>query len=342
MNLKNLSVIIKIPNSLKQKLKNKKINQIYNKFEKSLGLNEKFLVAVSGGPDSLALAFLAKIYSIKKRLTVKFVIIDHKLRSQSTKEAKYVKKILKKYYIDCEILTWKGKRPSKNIQSLARQKRYELLFKKSDKYKINNILLGHHQDDKLENFFIRLLRGSGLNGLVSFDFKNKIRNKNLLRPLLDQKKEDLIYIAKYVFNFFVTDPSNYDDKYQRTRIRKLILELHKNGLNKKLFDKTIQNLKSSNETANFYVLENLKKNTFFSPKRNQLIISKIFFEQPYEIVFRAFSESIRLVGKKFYSVRGKKVDKIVKDIKKGGSFRATLGGCIIEKVNQSVIISKEH
>ena len=69
MNLKNLSAITKIPNSLKQKLKNKKINQIYNKFEKSISLNEKFLVAVSGGPDSLALAFLAKIYSIKKGLT---------------------------------------------------------------------------------------------------------------------------------------------------------------------------------------------------------------------------------------------------------------------------------
>ena len=70
MSLKNLSAIIKIPKLLKDKLKNKKINSIYKKFERSLKINENFVVAVSGGPDSLALAFLAKIYSIKKKLDV--------------------------------------------------------------------------------------------------------------------------------------------------------------------------------------------------------------------------------------------------------------------------------
>ena len=69
MSLKNLSV--KIPKLLKNKLNNKKISQIYNKFERSINIDENFIVAVSGGPDSLALAFLAKIYSIKNRLLFK-------------------------------------------------------------------------------------------------------------------------------------------------------------------------------------------------------------------------------------------------------------------------------
>ena len=68
MSLKNLSVKIKIPKVLKNKLNNKKISQIYKKFAKSISINENFIVAVSGGPDSLALAFLSKIYSIKKKL----------------------------------------------------------------------------------------------------------------------------------------------------------------------------------------------------------------------------------------------------------------------------------
>ena len=87
MSLKNSSVT-KIPKLLKDKLKNKKIIKIYKIFEKSLKINENFIVAVSGGPDSLALSFLAKIYSIKKKLKAKFFIIDHKLRNESTKEAK--------------------------------------------------------------------------------------------------------------------------------------------------------------------------------------------------------------------------------------------------------------
>ena len=89
MSLRNLSVKIKIPKLLENKLKNKKIKTIYLNFEKSLDINENFIVAVSGGPDSLALAFLAKIYSLKRKLIPKFFIIDHKLRNESSKEAKY-------------------------------------------------------------------------------------------------------------------------------------------------------------------------------------------------------------------------------------------------------------
>ena len=342
MSLKNLSAKIKIPKIFKDKLKNKRINLIYKRFEKSLNINENFGVAVSGGPDSLSLAFLAKIYSIKKKLTPKFFIVDHKLRSESTKEAKVVKQLLKRFLIVSEILTWKGRKPLKNIQSLARIKRYELIYKRCDKYKIKNILIGHHQDDLFENFFIRMLRGSGLKGLISLDKKNKIGNKNLLRPLLDEKKEDLAFISKNVFNFYVQDPTNNDEKYLRIKIRKLIVELQKSGLDKKKFIKTIKNLKYSNNVINFYVSENLKKNTFFSNKSNKLILNKFFFYQPYEVIFRALSESIKLIGRKYYSVRGKKLDKIIKDIENNHSFRATLGGCIIEKVNETVIILKEH
>ena len=342
MSLKNLSAKIKIPKIFKDKLKNKRINLIYKRFEKSLNINENFGVAVSGGPDSLSLAFLAKIYSIKKKLTPKFFIVDHKLRSESTKEAKVVKQLLKRFLIVSEILTWKGRKPLKNIQSLARIKRYELIYKRCDKYKIRNILIGHHQDDLFENFFIRMLRGSGLKGLISLDKKNKIGNKNLLRPLLDEKKEDLAFISKNVFNFYVQDPTNNDEKYLRIKIRKLIAELQKNGLDKKKFIKTIKNLKYSNNVINFYVSENLKKNTFFSNKSNKLILNKFFFYQPYEVIFRALSESIKLIGRKYYSVRGKKLDKIIKDIENNHSIRVTLGGCIIEKVNETVIIIKEH
>jgi len=341
MSPKNLSVIKKNHKNLKNELNNKRISKIYKKFESNCNLKKNFIVAVSGGADSLALAFCAKIYSIKNKLNPKFLLIDHKLRSESTKEAKTVKQLLKKFSINIEILTWKGKKPSNNISSLAREKRYELLFKKCDKFKISNILLGHHQDDLLENFFIRILRGSGLNGLVSFDIKNKIGNKNLLRPLLNENKENLMFLSKKVFNFYVKDPSNEDEKFQRIRIRKLIHELQNNGLDKKKFLKTIRNLKYSNIAANYYVNENLKKNSFFLVKGNRLILNKVFFEHPHEIVFRALSEAIKLIGRKYYSVRGKKIDNIIDSIENNDSLKATLGGCIIEKVNQTVIISKE-
>ena len=93
MSLRNSNATTKIPKFLRDNLNNKRINKIYKKFEISLNLDESFAVAVSGGPDSLALAFLSKVYSIKKSLKVTYFIVDHKLRKNSSKEAKFVKKL---------------------------------------------------------------------------------------------------------------------------------------------------------------------------------------------------------------------------------------------------------
>ena len=342
MSLKNLSVKTKIPRVLKNKLNNKKIGQIYKKFAKSLNINENFIVAVSGGPDSLALAFLSKIYSIQKNLKVKFYIVDHKLREGSTNEAKYVKKILKKFHINTEILYWQGIKPISNIQSVARAKRFELLISKCKKLGIAHILLGHHQEDLIENFFIRILRGSGLKGLISLSKKTKLQNLTILRPLINQKKDDLVFISKKVFDFYVKDPTNNDEKFQRVRIRKLLDGLRNDGLDQKKFAKTIENLKKSNDVVKYYVAKNLENNSFFSHKKKHLILNDKFFKQPHEIVFRSLSDSLNLMNKKYYSVRGKKIDKIIKDIQKSSFSKSTLGSCLIEKVNQTVIISKEQ
>ena len=267
MSLRNLSATIKIPKLLKDNLKNKKINQIYHRFEKSLNIDQNFVVGVSGGPDSLALAFLSKIYSINKNLNVKFFIVDHKLRPESTKEAKYIQKFLKKFSINADILTWYGKKPNSNIQSIARKKRYDLLFSKCQNLKIQNLVLAHHQNDLFENFFIRILRGSGLKGLISLNKKSIENNVNILRPLLEFSKDDLLFVSKNVFKFYINDPSNNDVKFQRIRIRKLLSKLEKEGLDANKFLKTIKNLRYSDKTITFYVKNNLLKNTFFSEKK---------------------------------------------------------------------------
>ena len=342
MSPKNLNVTNKIPKTLEKNLNNHRIKKIYKNFEKNLNVSENFIVAVSGGPDSLALAFLAKIYSIKKSLIAKFFIVDHKLRIDSSKEAKKIQKILKNLNIKSKILTWFGKKPSKNIQSIARKKRYQLLFLEADKLKIKNILLGHHENDLFENFFIRMLRGSGLRGLVSLDKEISINGKKLLRPLIDKQKEDLRFIAKKVFNFYINDHSNEDDKYLRVQVRKLIEELQKKGLDRKKLSTTIRNLKHSNYVVNYYVNTNLKKNTFFSTNKKKLIIKNDYFNQPFEVVLRSLSESIKFMGKKSYPVRGKKLEKIISKIENNSLNKETIGGCIIEKANQTILITKEH
>ena len=342
MNLKNLSVRNKIPNQYKVKISNQRVNQIYKKFENSFKIDTNFIVAVSGGADSLALAFLTKLFAFKNNLRPKYYIVDHKLRKESTKEAFKVKKILSSLDINSQILTVRDKKPQNRIQSFAREKRYNLLFSKCKKFKINNLILGHHMDDLFENFFLRMIRGSGLKGLVSLGESTQIQNINLIRPLIKFDKKDLLFISKFVFNFYVSDPSNHDPQFNRVKIRNFIEQLKSIGLSKIKFQLTIENLKRSDQTIRFYVERNKKINAITNRGKKDLFLKEDFFDNSYEVVFRSLSDLIHFVGKKHNSVRGKKIDKILKKIKNKTLFKETLGGCVIKMVNHTVILRKEH
>ena len=342
MSLKNLNASKKTHKFLIDKLKDKKIFQIYKKFENNIHLDQDFIVAVSGGPDSLALSFLTKIYSIKNSLKVHYFLVDHGLRKNSSEEAKFVKTLLKKSSIRLGILKWNGKKPKSNIQSIARAKRYALLKRQCQILKINYILMGHHKYDLIENFFIRILRGSGLNGMVSFDNKSEIQNINIIRPLLNFSKDDLTFIANKVFKTYIQDTSNENENFKRVKIRNLIKALQSEGLDTEKFNLTIKNLKFANESIKFFTSKNINNNSITLKRKKSILLNKEFFNQPEEVVFRSITEIIKIVGKKYYPVRGKKIVDIVKLIKNNTFFKITLGNCIIKRVNDTIIVSKEH
>ena len=136
MRKKSLNVKKRSLNKTTFFLNQKSIQKIYKIFEKNVNGLDKSLVAISGGPDSLALAFLAKHYSNIKSVKFNYALVDHKLRKASSLEAKKVLQILKKIDIKCKILVWKGKKPNSNIQKIARNNRYYLLTKECKRLKI--------------------------------------------------------------------------------------------------------------------------------------------------------------------------------------------------------------
>jgi tRNA(Ile)-lysidine synthase len=343
MNLKNLSAQNKKHREILKHLKTKKISKTFKEFSNSLMIKKDLAVAVSGGPDSLALTYLAKCYSIINKIKIEYFIVDHKLRKESSLEAKTVKSILKKIDVNCKILKWNGKKPFKNIQAKARDKRYSLLANECKKKNIKYLLLGHHINDLFENFFIRLVRGSGLKGLISFSKSTKYQNKslNILRPLLDMEKNDLLDISKKVFNFFVEDPSNINKDYKRTRIRNLLQSLEEEGLDKKKIKLTINNLKDSDKSIRFYVNKNLENNSVFLIKNNIYILGCNFFDQSHEVIFRSLSTIIQKIGKSYYPVRGKSINELIKRINAKSFSKVTLGGCFIDRVNDTMLVSKE-
>ena len=318
------------------------VRKIYKKFEKNINGLDKSLVAVSGGPDSLSLAFLTKCYSIKNSVNFKYALVDHRLRKDSSLEAKKVVRILKKIGINCKILVWKGRKPNSNIQKIARNNRYRLLVKECNRFDAKTILLGHQMNDLHENFFLRMTRGSGLKGLTSLGVNSEFSNIKLLRPLINIPKKDLEKLASIVFKKFIKDPSNKNDEFARVRIRKILEIFSREGLEAKKINITINNLKSASNALDYYANKNIRENTIYFKKTKSFFLNKNFFKSPDEVLFRSLTMILRDLSGKYYSPRGKKISRLILLMSsQNKAKKTTLGGCVFEKIHQTVVINKE-
>jgi len=326
-------------------VKDLKIKRIYTKFKNIIFKNikkESCALAVSGGPDSLCLAYFGKIYASEFKNKIHVLIVDHKLRKESHKEALKVKGILKKKGIQSTVLNWKGKVPSNNIQRNARNIRYSLISNYCLNKNIKYLITAHHIDDQIENFLIRLFRGSGLAGLSSMpESVNYSNNLKIIRPFLSFKKIDIKYVTLNFFKTYIQDPSNEDEKFLRVRIRKYRKNMEKEGLNTGKIIKTVNNLLSANKAINFYKNKALYKYVSFLSKSKCLINTQIFSEEAAEIIFKSFSDILSLVSGSYYPPRSKKVINLIDRIKKTKFNKSTLGGCVIEKKDNYILISKE-
>ncbi len=334
MKRKDLTVV-----SLKL-LEDKKINQIYFRFRETISSfvgKEKFAIAVSGGSDSLALSVLAKLYSLENDNDFMALIIDHKLRKESADEAKQTYKNLTQNKIKAKILTYRGEKFSSNVQKKARDLRYDLFEKYCAKNKIKFLILAHHQDDLIENFYIRLIRGSGIKGLTSlknvFEYS---KNFHLLRPLLNFNKEELLNITKKSYSSWVEDRSNKNDKFLRVRIRKMQYKLQKEGFDPKRIIKTIENLNTAKDSLEFYIFKSEKKYLKFYKEGYAKLKSSIFNNEAQEVIFRVIIKAIHFVSGEYYPPRSDSLKTLMKNLSTKSFKSSTLGGCLIKK-DKSII-----
>ena len=185
---------------------------------------QKLGIAVSGGPDSLALLLLAAgAYPGR----VEAATVDHGLRAESAAEASHVASICARLGVKHRTLKpdW-SEPPSANIQAEARDARYdELLFWAND----NDIWLvatAHHLDDQAETLLMRLARGAGVQGLSSIRPKVILDDDGdevwFLRPLLGWRKQELVALVEGAGLTYVEDRSNIDERYDRTAARALL------------------------------------------------------------------------------------------------------------------------
>lgn len=178
-------------------------------------------LAVSGGPDSLALLLLAVAVN---REAISVATVDHGLREGSRAECEMVAALCGRLGVSHDILTveWE-EQPESNLQASARLERYALLTSWAQERGIGAIATAHHAEDQAETLLMRLARGSGLGGLRGARGKRPLGEGTwLIRPLLGWRREELAAIVAEAGIEAVTDPANDDPRHDRTIARRLL------------------------------------------------------------------------------------------------------------------------
>jgi tRNA(Ile)-lysidine synthase len=202
------------------------------------------VVAVSGGADSTALWLALDELIKKERLRFNLIVahLDHGLRSESRKDAQWVKQLAKQlgYNVVAGRANLKtgpaARRKSENLEQAARKARYEFLFKTALKQKASYVMTAHTLDDQAETILMRLLRGSAAEGLSGTPAMRQLKRGSdvkLVRPLLSWARrsdtEDYCRLRQIDFR---VDEMNDDETFSRVRVRKQLLPLMKSFNNR--------------------------------------------------------------------------------------------------------------
>ncbi|MBQ6283040.1 MAG: tRNA lysidine(34) synthetase TilS [Bacilli bacterium] len=198
------------------------MNKSYDYLKSILNENDYVIIALSGGPDSMALCDL--LIKLRKEININIVCahVNHGLRIESDDEKVFVEEYCKKNNIIFEYMKIESYSNGFNEKD-ARNKRYKFFDKLIDKYNCKYLLTAHHGDDLIETILMRIGRGSNLKGYSGFSIMSDRHNYKLVKPLIYYTKDEIMgYIEKNNIPY-VIDNSNLKDEYTRNRYRHNIL-----------------------------------------------------------------------------------------------------------------------
>ncbi len=189
------------------------------------------VLAVSGGPDSIALMWLAARWrrALTRGPRLIAVTVDHGLRAEAAREAREVKRLARTLDLPHRTMRWTGAKPKSGLPAAAREARYRLLARAARKNGATHILTAHTRDDQAETLLMRLLRGSGIAGLAAMAPVTEREGVLLARPFLNVSKSQLIATLRKAKVAFADDPTNRDTSFTRPRIRAVMPVLAAEG-----------------------------------------------------------------------------------------------------------------
>jgi tRNA(Ile)-lysidine synthase len=189
------------------------------------------VLAVSGGPDSIALMWLAARWrsTLVRGPRLIAVTVDHGLRAEAAGEARDVKRLARSLDLPHRTMRWTGDKPKTGLPAAARAARYRLLAQAARANGATHILTAHTRDDQAETLLMRLLRGSGISGLAAMARESERDGVLLARPFLHVSKSQLVATLKKAKIGFADDPTNRDTNFTRPRLRAIMPVLAAEG-----------------------------------------------------------------------------------------------------------------
>ncbi len=198
--------------------------------------NDKIVVGVSGGPDSLALLYILNSLKDKLKITLQVAHLDHMLRKDSSRDCLFVEKLARKLGLPVTYTNINVKAIARrgSIEEIARNARLGFLFRVARQVNADKIALGHNLDDQAETVLMRIIRGSGLQGLSGISAKREICGYQIIRPLIEIKRKEIEAFLKRRNIKPVRDVSNSEDIYFRNKIRHRLLPLLEREYNRNI------------------------------------------------------------------------------------------------------------
>jgi tRNA(Ile)-lysidine synthase len=267
------------------------------------------VLAVSGGPDSIALMWLAARWrrALANGPRLIAVTVDHGLRAEAAREAREVKRLARSLDLPHRTVRWTGTKPKTGVPAAARIARYRLLAQAARASGATHVLTAHTRDDQAETLLMRMLRGSGIGGLAAMTRIAERDGVLLARPFLNVSKSQLIATLKKAKIHFADDPTNRDLNFTRPRIRAVMPVLAAEGGDARNLTRLASRLARANDAVEvladgaerYLALRDREASHLARDARNfkvKMFDAKAFAVMPEEIRLRLLLRAINRFG----------------------------------------------
>lgn len=296
--------------------------------EKQQIADTKFVIGVSGGADSLALALMFKQEFPNYDLVA--ITVDHQLRPTSRQEAEYVAEIMARYKIEHHILIWQGDKPLTGIEEQAREARYKLLCDWCKANNYSNLVIAHHLYDQAETFLMRLQRGSGLYGLAAMSGISLKNGLLILRPLLAVHPDNLKAYLRQQNIRWVEDESNNDRSLLRVRIRQFLSILEQEtGISPLRICQTASNLQNTKEYIEDTVFHLIETHCHNWNDCAYSLDFSVFMSWHKDVQFYFIRKILQILACNPYYSEADSIYNLLTQLAHKNFQSATLGSCII-------------